>query len=91
MSKADRIRVLLTEVPKPTHEQIAARCGCTRRWVGQVAAKMRTKPAETDIEARLRALEQWQKDITERLKRYENRSNVALNYRPSPRLSLRVH
>jgi hypothetical protein len=91
MSKADRIREILTEVPRPTHEQIAHRCACTRRWVGQVAAKMKPPPAETDIEARLRAMEQWRKDITEHLKRYENRSNVALNYRPSPRLSLRVH
>ena len=91
MSKADRIRVLLTTEPDWTHEQIAAQCGCTRRWVGQVAAKMKPRPAETDIEARLRELEQWRKDVTEHLKRRENRPNVALNYRPAARMSLRVH
>jgi lysyl-tRNA synthetase class I len=93
MSKADRIREILTEVPRPTHEQIADRCACTRRWVGQVAAKMRPQPAETDIEARLRALEQWRKDITEHLKRYENRSNATLSgveFEPSRRQRLRI-
>lgn len=91
MIKADQIRKILTTEPGRTHEQIAIQVGCSRRWVSAIARAMRPPPAETDIEARLRALEQWQKDITERLKRYENRSNVALNYRPSPRLSLRVH
>jgi hypothetical protein len=90
-TKADQIRKILTEVPRPTHEQIAIRCACSRRWVSAIARAMRPPPAETDLEGRVRALEQWRKDITEHLKRYENRSNVALNYRPSPRLSLRVH
>lgn len=91
MTKADKVRALLATEPGWTHEQIAAQCGCSRRWVSAIARAMRPQPAETDIEARLRALEQWRKDVTEHLKRYENRSNAALNYRPAARLSLRVH
>lgn len=92
MTKADKVRALLaTEPARTTHEQIAAQCGCSRRWVSAIARAMRPPPAETDIEARLRALEQWRKDVTEHLKRREKRPIATLNYRPSPRLSLRVH
>src|SRR5450759_3044893 len=55
---------------------------------------MRPPPAETDIEARLRALEQWRKDITEHLKRYEKRPIATLNgagFEPSHRQRLRIH
>ena len=89
MTKADQVRAILATEPDLTHEQIAIQVGCSRRWVSAIARAMRPPPAETDIEARLRALEQWRKDITEHLKRRENRSNAALNYRPSPRLSLK--
>ena len=91
MSKADHIRELLVTEPRWNHEQIASQCGCTRRWVSQLAVKMRPRPAETDMEARLRALEQAVKDLVEHVKRLENRSNGALNYRPSARMRLRVH
>lgn len=93
MTKADQIRKILTEVPRPTHEQIAIRCACTRWWVTRVAGKARPRP-ETDIEGRLRALEQWKKDVTEHLKRRENRQNVTLNgaeFTPSKRMRLRAH
>lgn len=95
MTKADQVRALLTTEPggRTTHEQIAVQCGCSRRWVSAIAMAMRPPPAETDIEARLRALEQWRKDITEHLKRYENRSNATLNgteFAPSHRQRLRI-
>ena len=93
MTKADQIRQILTEVPRPTHEQIAVRCACTRWWVTRVAGKGRLR-LETGIEGRVRALEQWKKDVTEHLKRRENRSNAALNdmvFAPAARLRLRLH
>ena len=93
MTKADQVRAILATEPDLTHEQIAIQVGCSRRWVSAIARAMRPPPAETDLEGRVRALEQWRKDITEHLKRYENRPIATLNdtaFAPSRRQRLRI-